>query len=515
MDRIQEQMKHSGKSFHLLTLSPRGDPMPRGELADAFLLDLEFMPPFQHRSEVTAGKVTLPVPDEPFAICMPLPVEGFGHVYVYADNQGAGYKPAEVAGRTLNFLLEAADARAAAVGAAEGRFADTGTEPSSDYRERMSSAQTILEDARRRRADDVVCTQLATRSLAASMHAGELLVLEHARARIAASGRRQGFRFGCNAFRYPGMRDPYAAAFRGLFNFATLPFYRSQTEAEEGVRDFSKAEQILEWAAREGLEVKGHPLVWFHRGGVPDWLRGRSYEEVSATHRDYISDAVGRFRDPIKVWDVINEAHDWANDLSYGADQLTEMTRLAAQATREADPEAVRIVNCTETWGQYVASGRGYAGEIGHPARTALRYLRDIMEAGVDFEVIGLQMYSPQRDLFEIDRQLDRYGRLGKPMHITELGVPSATHFPQDHDNREALEKIMGRRWHGHPWSESEQADWVEGYYTLCYSKSTIEAITWWDLCDPAFIPHSGLLDGALREKEAYRRLATLLRSWR
>ncbi len=70
-------------------------------------------------------------------------------------------------------------------------------------------------------------------------------------------------------------------------------------------------------------------------------------------------------------------------------------------------------------------------------------------------------------------------------------------------------------RWHGRPWSEREQADWIEGFYTICCSKPGIEALTWWDFADPSFLPHGGLVDERLRPKEGYRRLQRLLASWR
>lgn len=38
-----------------------------------------------------------------------------------------------------------------------------------------------------------------------------------------------------------------------------------------------------------------------------------------------------------------------------------------------------------------------------------------------------MQFYYPDQDMFEINRMLDRFGQLGKPIHITELGVSSAT----------------------------------------------------------------------------------------
>ncbi len=508
-------MKMTTETFQVLALTPEGQPLPAGELGDAMMIDLEGMPAFEHHPVVEGGVVTLPVPDEPFGICLPMPIEGFGHVYVFADNGGRGCEPAQVRGRILNFVLDAAASRIVAVEARAERARAEGSFASGDWEKCLGRAQGLLEDARTQQGDDVSCTRLATQSLAAGMRAGESLAITCARTRIAGAGPRPEFRFGCNGFGYPRQGARYAEAFAKLFDFVTLPFYRGGTEKEEGKRDFSRVERILEWTGPAGIPAKGHPLVWFHWAGIPDWLRGKSYEEVAATHRDYIADAVGRFRDRIKIWDVINEAHDWANELGYSAEQLNEMTRLAAEATREADPEAVRIVNNCETWGQYVALGWNYAGKLNRPVRHVLRYLRELEAAGVEYEVIGLQMYAPQRDLLEIERQLDRFVEFVKPIHITELGVPSLPTAAQDPKNQEALDKITLRQWHGRPWSRTEQADWVEGYYTLCYAHPAVEAVTWWDLSDPAFIAGGGLLDEELKEKEAYRWLEGLIGTWR
>lgn len=500
----------TGETFDVAALLSDGSAVPVSELADAMVVDLESMPAFEHKPEIAAGKVTLPVPNEPFAVCMPLPVAGFGHVVVCADNGGDGYARAEVSGKTINFCLEAARSRVAAVTRSEAGFGESGTQFSAGYRERISKAQTFLADALKKRSDETASAKLAMSSLRESLHAGEMLAVEHAQSRIAASPARTGFRFGCSGFRYPELGEGYAELFGDLLNFATLPFYRARTEEREGERDFSRVERILEWTARDGIAVKGHPLVWFHQSGIPAWLKGRSYDQVQTVHRDYVLDAVGRFSDRIKIWDVINEAHDWANDFDYTPDQLVEMTRLAADATKEADPDAFRIVNSCWTWSEYVAHGRNYSRAIGRLACSVLQYLHNLMDAGVDFEAIGLQMYYPQRDLFEINRQLDRFCRLGKPVHITELGVSSSTR-PVEH--LEIARVHFVRHWHG-PWSESVQADWIEAFAMLCYSKPSIEAVTWWDFCDPAFIPHGGLVDESLRPKEAYHRLQRLMASW-
>jgi endo-1,4-beta-xylanase len=58
------------------------------------------------------------------------------------------------------------------------------------------------------------------------------------------------------------------------------------------------------------------------------------------------------------------------------------------------------------------------------------------------------------------------------------------------------------------------QADWAEWFYTLCYARPEVEAIVWWGLSDPAFIPGSGWLRRDGTPKESYHRMRALLREW-
>jgi endo-1,4-beta-xylanase len=71
-----------------------------------------------------------------------------------------------------------------------------------------------------------------------------------------------------------------------------------------------------------------------------------------------------------------------------------------------------------------------------------------------------------------------------------------------------------GRHWHGGEWTEAVQADWVEQFYTIAYSKPHIDAITWWDFAGPAFIPHGGFLGPDLKPRESYQRLLALRKKW-
>ncbi|MGB9620477.1 MAG: endo-1,4-beta-xylanase, partial [Armatimonadota bacterium] len=143
--------------------------------------------------------------------------------------------------------------------------------------------------------------------------------------------------------------------------------------------------------------------------------------------------------------------------------------------------------------------------------RTPMQYITDCVNRGFDFDVIGLQIYYPQRDMFEIDRMLERFGRFGKPIHITEHAMASDTS-----DDPAAHEKKPWGQWHA-PHSQATQADWVEQLWTIAYSKPFIEAITYWDFADKGshFWCHGGFLDSNLKPKEVYFRLKKLLESWR
>jgi hypothetical protein len=55
----------------------------------------------------------------------------------------------------------------------------------------------------------------------------------------------------------------------------------------------------------------------------------------------------------------------------------------------------------------------------------------------------------------------------------------------------------------------------VEQFYTICYSKPQVQAVTWWDFSDPAFTRDGGLVDEKFLPKEAYERLKRLIASWK
>jgi endo-1,4-beta-xylanase len=458
------------------------------------------------------GAATIDLPPGSFEISMVLPVRDFGTVYLYADNAGGLYPPRE-GEYLLNY--EFARSRAAFVRRYVKAAEAAGVSFSAAVLGRLERGENAVKRAAEAK-ETAARVGYSNESLSESMWAGEIAALERARHRIARQGPRPGFLIG--AYGYPFAKTPdHLRLFTDLCNNATLALYRRGTDApyfrpglepEEGQPNYSLADATLDQMAAAKLTVKGHPLMWFGRPGLPEFLRTKSWDALKQSCRDHIFRTVARYKSRIHMWDVINEAHDQANELNFNHAQLLELTRSASEWTRQADPTAFRVVNACCTWAEALPTRRTPDG----PDKTwnALNYYAAVQEARIPYEAIGLQFYNPLRDLLEVERQMERFFVFGKPIHITELGISSSS----EPDKRSQFVPSP-EVWHGARWTEQIQADWTEQYYTICYSKPEIEVVSWWNFTDPGLHSFGGLLYDDLRPKEAYHRLLKLVRSWR
>ena len=482
------------KKIEIEAFSPDGQPLNKKALNQLYFLTLAAQPLPNPPRNLEEGKLFSSLPLSPVAITLKLPVKGFGEMFLEADNRGFGYSAADF---PLNFNLAAADSHFYRVKQSLEVWQQQGGQFSPAIWQRLETAKSYLDlanasDNNRERV------QYCDQSLTESLWAGEMAVISKATQIIAQNPPQPDFLFGCNFFGYPQQGEKYQELFQAVFNFATIPFYWRYFQQNE-------TDKRVDWLLNHNIIPKGHPLVWFHPVGIPDFIRNQPFAEIKKLVATRVREVTAYYRQKISYFDVINEANGikWANDLNFSLNQLLELTEIACQESRRGNPQVYRIVNSCCTWGENVAYHQP-------PQHSPLEYLQTCLEAGIEFEAIGLQLYYPDRDLFEIDRQLERFSQLGKPIHITELGISSATTV----DELSYLKEPLGR-WRG-DWSEAIQADWVEQFYTLCYSKSYIKAISWWDLTDNGnFWPHGGLVNRDLTPKLAYKRLKNLLQTWR
>jgi endo-1,4-beta-xylanase len=490
-----------------------GDPLDLSANGGLILTDIDYNPVFHGVERLATGEYRLkPPPDGRFHLLAFLKVPGFGKVKIFADNGGDGYTQETLSRVPLELTRELALSRARnALQAAEGGA--SGTDPvealSPPTRERLEKVKQLLAGFE---TDPSSSPEALLRE---SLWLGEEIVLGQARYRIAHSPKRESYLFGANCFAVSRNLPGYKEHFARLLNFGTCPFYLKSFEPEEGKVNSRQADACIEFLEEYGLTAKGHPLVWFFRGTTPEWLDGRTFEEMKEHVRRRVERDVAKYKGRIDIWDIINEAHDWANCYEYSHDQLVEITRVASEAAKAANPDCTRIVNCCFVFADYVAWGKGHQSKEARQLVTPYQYAERLIRDGVEFEVLGLQLYYTSFDLFEHQRLLDRFARLGKPIHITEVAVPSATAAdPQSHNKAADAVERMGiwRR----PWDDELQADWVEGFYTLCYAHPAVEAVTWWDFSEATwhFFPNGGLIGKDGEPKQAYHRLRKLFTDW-
>lgn len=437
--------------------------------------------------------------DAPRSLVLLWTVEGFGKVMVRTPLLYERVEP-------YNLNVELARGRYEWMNKKLTEWSANGFKPSDLLQGEIEKSGELLKKAVAEDEENIAA-RLADQSLAMSMWAGEKLALEFAKSEIRRrreTGGLNNFRLGCNIYGFES-GDLYRQHFEKAFNYATVPFYWTGFEPEPGRCGWEHVDALVDWLTERGMRIKGHPLVWINKYGLPDWIYHASYEKIKDALRKRIVDIVRRYKGRIETYDVINEAHEFANTLFYASIQLDELTKIAADAAKEADPSVERVVNTCMPFGEYSAGSS--------ERRWPFRYLSDLIYSGIQFEAIGIQFYYGAGgnycwDMLEISSLLDRYAELSKPIHITELGTPS-----KNSDDPKSFKIPIGPAgWWHKPWDEDTQAEWVEQFYIICLSKPYIEAITWWDLADIVghFYPHGGFLRDDLSSKPSFDRVLSL-----
>src|SRR5690606_1596807 len=297
--------------------------------------------------------------------------------------------------------------------------------------------------------------------------------------------------------------DAFLARFGELFDYATITHYLTighvgmpDFEPTEGDKRFDTREALFHRLRQRGITVEGRPLYYAYESVTPDWLREKSYDDLLRYVERHVREVVGHYGDGMYAWEVVNELHDWANENRLSPDQAVELTKLACDVAKDTAPNVHRLINNCCPFAEYVQMRKWGNLDATYPQRTPRQFMRDLVDAGVDFTITGQQMYFPYRDLQDTIMMVERMEAFGRPVQLTEVGTSS---YPSQ---QTVLDGSLGvptepHVWH-RPWDEELQADWMEGVYTLAYSKPWIEAANWYDFVDgSSWIKNGGFVRDA------------------
>lgn len=322
------------------------------------------------------------------------------------------------------------------------------------------------------------------------------------------------FDFGCNLFMLDQYDDPaqqatYYAQWLRLFNTAVVPLYWEGTEPKKGYLRYAAdtpndvyrrppADRVVAFCRENGIAMKGHPLFW--QEFIAKWLP----EEWNALYpliEKRFAEISKRYADTIPVFDCVNEPSRLFDQLfEYREngwkcvfppeDYIEQMFALG----KRYFPNNTLILN--EATGAAFGEFRGIFGGY-------YLLLEKLLGKGLKIDRIGLQCHVEDeayyKNVFQSERLyrlLDTYGRFGKPLVLSEIGLSCE--------------------------DEETQALAAERLYRVCFSHAAMSGIFWWNLddngilCDKARnaagenLPYGGLVRNGV-PKAAYKVLDRLI----
>ena len=324
------------------------------------------------------------------------------------------------------------------------------------------------------------------------------------------------FKFGCNIFMLDELETEeknaiYKEKFPECFNLATVPFYWSDLEPEQGKPRYAAdspkiyrrpaPDLCVNYCKEKGIEPKCHCLNY--DSWVPDWVKDKPVQEHKALLEKRFREIAQRYAKDIPSFEVTNETLQRAKSKFFYEDDFVDWS------FRMADryfPNNKLIINDYNIWWPETYNNRhAYYMQIERLLRDGIKHLNSIgMQFHSFFPLENEQdraetVYNPET-LYKL---MDLYAKLNLPQQITEMTLPA---YGGDEEN------------------EYVQAELVRNIYSIFFSHPAMEAIIYWNLVDgyAAWAPQGdmtagenkyfgGLLRFDMSEKPAYKTLKKLI----
>jgi endo-1,4-beta-xylanase len=246
---------------------------------------------------------------------------------------------------------------------------------------------------------------------------------------------------------------------------------------EENRYNWKGADEIVEFAEKHNLKVRGHVLCWHEQ--APAWLfvddKGKdvSKEVLLQRLKDHITTVVTRYKGRVYAWDVVNEVIADEDDKFYRDTPWyricgEEFIAKAFEYAHAADPQALLFYN-------------DYNSEPTVRREKICKLVRQLKDNGVPIHGVGLQghwnIHYPEEK--ELGDALESYSKLGVQVQITELDVSI---YPWEKNPRKIKEGESDKLT---PELERRQAEFYKMAFRLLRDyKESITAVTFWNVSD-------------------------------
>lgn len=210
-------------------------------------------------------------------------------------------------------------------------------------------------------------------------------------------------------------------------------------EPNKGQFDFSKSDQLVNFARNNGIMMRGHTLVWHTQ--VPKWIsedgfknnRGLTKEQLQQILKNHIISVVSHYKGRIAEWDVVNECLDdnqsilstdpdgyrLRNTVWYDVIGESYLDSAFVWA-RQADPDVLLILN-------------DYGNQHWNSSRTKALFnlAKRMKDSGIPIDGVGLQCHLSTGEI-DSTRLVDTYrhfAEIGLKCEITELDITLGQSF--------------------------------------------------------------------------------------
>ncbi len=185
-------------------------------------------------------------------------------------------------------------------------------------------------------------------------------------------------------------------------------------QPQRGLFKWEDADEVANYAEQNGMDLHGHPLVWYAQ--LPGWVQLLDPSNAQQVMREHIRALVSRYRGRVAVWDVVNESFEedgsYRNSIWFkgmGKDYVRDAFITADQE----DPNAVMIYNDYDVaW-------------INPKSDAMYRMVQEEIAAGTPIDGVGFQMHLRDdfSDYDSVERNFERFANLGMDIYITEFDV--------------------------------------------------------------------------------------------
>jgi len=273
-----------------------------------------------------------------------------------------------------------------------------------------------------------------------------------------------------NAKTIESQEDLLAHHFNSITAENEMKFERVHPEAS--TYTFDDADRIAAFARKHGMKLRGHTLVWHNQ--TSDWLFEGTDGGLTdkgtllARMKEHIDTVVGRYKQDIYAWDVVNEVIADEGEPLYRSSKWFEIAgedfiAKAFEYAHDADPKALLFYNDYNE-SQPFKRDRFYT------------LVKSLIDRGTPIHGIGLQAHWNLTDptMDEFRAAIEKYASLGLRIQLTELDMSVYVKDDKRTDLTAPTEEMI----------ELQAKRYDDLFMTLREYRSHIDSVTFWGAAD-------------------------------